>query len=194
MLQENLLILKKKILTEFSLKNFFLVAKEWGTWWVDTIWCESDQGICNAYVYFNRCVQAMHIETWSSMSSLHLCFIYCSQLIVFSINRCCPVAKSCLTLRNPTDCSTPSVSVLYCLLEFSQTNVHWVSDAIQPAHPLSPSSPTALSLCQHQGLFQWIGSSHQVNKVLELQLQHQLFQGIFRVDFLAVQGTLKSLL
>ena len=86
--------------------------------------------------------------------------------------------------------------------EFAQTHVHWVSDAIQPFHPLSPPSPPALNLSQHQGLFQWVGSSHQVAKVLELQLQHQSFQWIFRVDsfridwfdLLTVQETLKSLL
>ena len=81
------------------------------------------------------------------------------------------------------DYSTPG-SLLHCLLEFAQTHIHWVSDAIQPPHPLlSPSSP-AFYLFQHQGLFQWVSSSHQMAKVLELQLQHQSFQWIFRVDFL----------
>ena len=61
-------------------------------------------------------------------------------------------------------------------------HVHWVGDAIQPSHPLS--SPSTFNLSQHQGLFQWVSSSHQVAKVLELQLQHQSFQWIFRVDFL----------
>ena len=65
---------------------------------------------------------------------------------------------------------------------------HWVGDAIQPSHPLSPPSSSALNLSQHQGLFQWVSSSHQVARVLELQLQlqlhHQSFQWIFRVDFL----------
>ena len=65
-----------------------------------------------------------------------------------------------------------------------QTHVHWISDAIQPSHPLSSSSPLALNLFQHQGLFQWVSSSHQVAKVLEFQLQHQSFQWIFRTDFL----------
>ena len=62
-------------------------------------------------------------------------------------------------------------------------HVHWVSDATQPSYPLSSPSPSAFSL-SHQGLFQWVGSSHQVAKVLELQLQHQSFQWIFRIDFL----------
>ena len=70
------------------------------------------------------------------------------------------------------------------LLEFTQTHVHWVSDAIQPSHPLSSPSPPAFNLSQHQGLFKWVSSSHQVAKVLELHLQHQSFQWIFRVDFL----------
>ena len=69
------------------------------------------------------------------------------------------------------------------LQEFTQTHVHWISDAIQPSHPVSSPSPT-LSLSQHQGLFQWVSSSHQVAKVLEFQLQHQSFQWIFRTDFL----------
>ena len=88
------------------------------------------------------------------------------------------------------------------LPELAQTLVHWVSDVIQPSHSLSPPSPPAFNLSQHQGLFQWVSSSHQVTKALELQLQHQFFQWIFRVDLLedllvwlfAVQGTLKSLL
>ena len=72
------------------------------------------------------------------------------------------------------------------LLEFTQTHVHWVGDAIQPSHPLSSPSPLAFNLAQHQGLFRWVGSSHQVAKVLEfqLQLQHQSFQWTFRTDFL----------
>ena len=70
------------------------------------------------------------------------------------------------------------------LLEFAQTHVHRISDAIQPSYPLlSPSSP-AFNLSQHQGLFTWVSSLHLVAKVLELQLQHQSFQWIFRTDFL----------
>jgi len=61
---------------------------------------------------------------------------------------------------------------------------HWVGDAVQPSHPLSSPSPPALNLSQHQGLFQWVTSSHQVAKVLELQLQHQSFQWTPRTDFL----------
>ena len=82
------------------------------------------------------------------------------------------------------NCSTPGLPVLHYLSEFAQTLVHWVSDVIQPSQPLSPPSPLALSLSQHQGLFQWVSSSHQVAKVLELLLQHQSFQWIFRVGCL----------
>jgi len=94
---------------------------------------------------------------------------------------CCSVTKSCVALCNPMNCWVPGFLVLHYLLEFAQTHVCWVRDAIQPSHPLSTPSPPALNLSQHQGLFQWVGSSHWVAKVLELQ--HQSFQWIFRVDF-----------
>ena len=97
---------------------------------------------------------------------------------------CCSVAQSRLTLCNPMDCSTSGFPVLHHLPEFAQTHVHWVGNSIQPSHPLSPASLPALNFSEYQGLFQWVGSSHQVAKVLELQLQHQSFQLIFRVDFL----------
>ena len=66
----------------------------------------------------------------------------------------------------------------------AQTHVHWVTDAIQPSHPLSSPSPLTFNPSQHQGLFKWVSSSHQVAKVLEFQLQHQSFQWTFRTDFL----------
>ena len=94
------------------------------------------------------------------------------------------VAKLCLTLCNPMNCSTPSLPVHHQLLEFTQTHVHWVSDAIQPSCPLSSPSPPAPNPSQHQGLFQWVNSSHEVAKVLEFQLQHQSFQWTPRTDLL----------
>ena len=97
---------------------------------------------------------------------------------------CCLVTKSYPTLCDLMDCSTPGFPVLHYLLEFAQTHAHWVGDAIQTSHPLSPPSPPAFNLSQHQGLFQWVNSSHQVTKVLEYQLQHQSFQWIFRIDSL----------
>ena len=103
------------------------------------------------------------------------------------------VAQSCPTLCDPMNRSTPGLPVEHQILEPTQTRVHWDGDAIQPFHPLSPPSPPALNLSQHQGLFQWVSSSHQMAKVLEFHLQHQSFLWTPRTDLLAVQGTLKSL-
>ena len=87
-------------------------------------------------------------------------------------------------LCDPMDCSMPGLPVHHQLLELTQTHVHWVGDAIQPTHPLLSPSPPAFNLSQHQGLFQWVSSLHQVAKILEFQLWHQSFQSIFRTDFL----------
>ena len=86
------------------------------------------------------------------------------------------VTQSCPILCDPMDCSTPGLPVHYQLLELTQTHVHCVSDAIQPSHPLSSPSPPTFNLSLHQDLFQCVSSSHQVAKVLEIQLQHQSFQ------------------
>ena len=113
------------------------------------------------------------------------------------------VTQLCLTPWDPMNRSTPGFPVHHQLPESTQTHAHRVNDAIQPSHPLlSSPSPPALNLSQHQGLFQWVSSSHQVAKVLEFQLQHQSFQWTPRtdllwmdwLDLLSVQGTLKSLL
>ena len=106
------------------------------------------------------------------------------------------------TLWDPMNHSTLGLPVHHQLLESTQTHVRCISDATQPTHPLLSPSPTALNLSQHQGLFRWVSSSHQVAKVLEFQLQHQSFHehpGLISfkmdwLDLLAVQGTLKSLL
>ena len=100
------------------------------------------------------------------------------------------------------DCSTPGFPVQNQLTEFAQTHTHWVGDAIQPYHPLSSPSPPAFNLAQHQGLFKWVSSSHQVAKVLCFSFSispSNEYSGLisFRMywlDLLAVQGTLKSLL
>ena len=112
-------------------------------------------------------------------------------------------------LCDPMDFSASGFPVLHHLPEFAQTHSHGADDAIQPSHPLSPPSPFAFNLSQHQGLCQKVNSLHQVAKVLELQLQHQSFclnispsneySGLisFRIDWfdlLVVQWTLKSLL
>ena len=80
------------------------------------------------------------------------------------------VAQSCPTLCDPMNRSTPGLPVPHQLPEFTQTHIHRVSDAIQPSHPMSPPSPPAPNPSQHQSLFQWVNSSHEVAKVLELQL------------------------
>ena len=111
-------------------------------------------------------------------------------------------AQLCVSLCDPMECSTPGLPVHHQLLEFTQTHVYWVGDAIQPSHLLSSPFPPALNLSQHQDLLKWVRSSHQVAKVLEFQLQHQSFQWTPRtdllrmdwLDLLAVQGTLKGLL
>ena len=86
------------------------------------------------------------------------------------------VTQLCPTLCDPMNRSTPGLPVHHQLQEFTQTHVHRVSDAIQPSHPLSSPSPPAPNPSQHQGLFQWVNSSHEVAKVLEFQLQHHSFQ------------------
>ena len=90
------------------------------------------------------------------------------------------VAQSCPTLCDFMKCSTQGLPVHHHLPESTQTHVHRVGDAIQPSHPLSSPSLLALNLSQHQGLFKWVSSSHQVAEVLEFQLQHQSF--IFIID------------
>ena len=96
-------------------------------------------------------------------------------LLIYEDCCCCSITKLCPPVCNPMDYGMP---------EFAQIHVHRVSDAIQPSDPLSTPSPLAFILSQHQGLFQWVSSLHQVAKVLEFQLQHQSFLWIFRTDFL----------
>ena len=112
------------------------------------------------------------------------------------------VAQSCPTLWDFMNCSTPGLPVHHQLPEFTQTHVHQVSDAIQPSHPLLSPSPLAPNPSQHQSLFQWVNSSHEVAKVLDFSFSispSNEHPGLisFRMDWLdllAVQGTLKSLL
>ena len=90
------------------------------------------------------------------------------------------VSKIC----EPMDCSTPHFPVHHQHPELTQTHGHRVGDTIQPCLPLSSPSPPSLNLSQHQGLFQWVSTSHQVAKVLEFQLQHQSYQWTPRSDLL----------
>ena len=118
----------------------------------------------------------------------HKCFwvalIVHSPRVCFSSVQFSSVAQSCPTLCDPMNRSTPGLPVHHQLPEFIQTHIHRVSDDIQPSHPLSSPSPPAPSPSQHQGLFQWVSSSHQVAKVLGFQLQHQSFQWTPRTDLL----------
>ena len=136
-------------------------------------------------------------DGFNSLSPIYWTPIICQVHGQFS-----SVTQSCPTLCDPLDWSMLGFPVHRQLLELAQTHVYQLSDAIQPSHPLLSPSPHAFNLSQHQSLFHWVKSLHQVAKVLELQLKHRSFQEIFRVDFLkvdwfdllAIQGTLKSLL
>ena len=120
------------------------------------------------------------LGTWPNLlCSTSIIFIWISMSVQFST-----LAQSCLTLCSPMDCSMPVLPVHHKLPKFTQTHVHWVGDAIQPSHPLSSPSYPTFNLSQHQGLFKWVSSLHQVAKVVEFQPQHQSFQWIFRTDFL----------
>ena len=134
------------------------------------------QSICKWAQNTEEMTAYVHKMAWQSSSSE--AWVYSQWNLC-----CCSITKSCLTLCDPMDCSTPGFPVLHYLPEFAQNHVHWVSDAIQPTHPLSPPSPPALSLSQRH-LFQLVGCLHQVAKVLELQLQYQSFQWIFSIAFL----------
>ena len=101
---------------------------------------------------------------------IHHTYIQC----IYSVTHLC----------DPLDCSMPGFPVHHQFLELAQTHVHWVSDTFQPSYALLSPSPPSFNLSQHQSLFKWVSSSHQVAKVLEFQLQHQSFQWIFRTDFL----------
>ena len=112
------------------------------------------------------------------------------------------VTQSCMTLCDPMNCSTPGLPVHHQLLEFTQTQVHPVGDAIQPSHPLSSPSLPAPNPSQHQGLFQWVSSLHQEPKYWSFSFsispsnEHPGRISFRRdlLDLLAVQGTLKSIL
>ena len=106
------------------------------------------------------------------------------QIVTYNHVQSSSVAQPCSTLCDPINRSTSGLPVHHQLPEFTQTQIHRVSDAIQPSHPLSSPSPPAPNPSRHQSLFQWINSSHEVAKVLELQLLHHSFQRNPRADLL----------
>ena len=107
-----------------------------------------------------------------------ICFLHANSVQFSSFTQSRP------TLCDPMNHSTPGLPVHHQLPEFTQTYIHQVSDAIQPSHPLSSPFPPVPNPSQHQSLFQWVNSSHEVAKVLEFQLQHYSFQRNPRADLL----------
>ena len=146
----------------------------------------SSSAIRDVYSVVIPCELYLKMSLWNTLDQLLLLMIQDKfiKLYLFMILQFSSVAQSCPTLCDPMDCSVPGLPIHHQLQEFAQTHVHWVGDAIQPSHPLSSPSPAIFNPSQHQGLFQWVSSLHQVAKVLEFQLQHQSYQWIFRTDFL----------
>ena len=153
----------------------------------------SSRNLISSLTYISRHVKTLHSTHFLSypphkplffLPSIHLVRLICKCLYFVIMFLFSSVTQSYPTLCDPMDCSTSGFPVHHELPEFTQTNVHWVGDTIEPSHPLSSPSLPALNPSQHQGLFQWVSSLHQVAKVLEFLLQHQSFQWIFRTDFL----------
>ena len=126
------------------------------------------------FLYFNFSKEWLPKVKRLSIVSMVFFFLL---LLLFS-------SQLCSTLCDLMDCSTLGLPVTHHLLEFAQVHGHCMDDTILLSHLLTPSSPSALSLSQHQGLFQWVGCSNQVAKILKLRLQHQPSQRVFVVDFL----------
>ena len=133
------------------------------------IWTKPGCESCSRIHGFNHCATLHHIKCLFSSRNNHQKMEIAKKLKIICNIQFSSVARSCLTLCDPMNCSAPGLPVHHQLPESTQTHVHWVSDAIQPSHPLSSPSP-ALNSSQHQGLFQWVNSLHEVAKVLEFQL------------------------
>ena len=128
------------------------------------------------HICFISCIEGGFFTHWATWEALIGAFSSVQFSSVQSLSH--------FQLCDPMNRSTPGLPVHHHLLEFTQTRVHWVGDAIQPSHPLlSPFSP-AFNFSQHQGLFQWVSSSHQVAKVLDFELQYHEYSGLisFRID------------
>ena len=117
--------------------------------------------MCNLQIqHLSQDWPAFFFRSFSSLWAIYMSGVSSVQLL------------SHVRLCDPMDCSTPGFPAHDQLQKLAKTHVHWLGDAIQPFHPLSSPSPTALNLSQHQGLFQWVSSLHEMAKVSELQLQH----------------------
>ena len=139
---------------------------------------------------FTRCLLYNNLD--SALNHWHLWFLSLKNPMCkwenwgprLTATKCSVQSLSRVWLCNPMNHSAPGLPVHHKLPEFTQTHVHLVGDAIQPSHPLLSPSPPAPNPSQHQGLFQWVNSSHEVAKVLKFQLQHQSFQWTPRTDLL----------
>jgi len=129
-------------------------SQGWGAWWAAVSGVAQSSSSSRMW---QTPLHRLYIDSWHSFNDLNQ--------VQFS-----SVAQLCPTLCDPVNRSTPGLPVHHQLPEFTQTHVHRVSDAIQPSHPLLSPSPPAPSPFQHQSLFQWVNSSHEVAKVLEFQL------------------------
>ena len=135
---------------------------------------------CENFTSPSFCIMARltHSSLVWCLSSLFRTFSSFKPVVVVQLLSCVQLFATSWTAAQP------DFPVLDCLAEFAQTHVHWVGDAIQPSHSLLSPSPPALSFSQHQGPFQWVSSSQQVVKVVEIQLQQESFQWTSRVEFL----------
>ena len=134
------------------------------------------------YIHFNPAIPVVGIYP---PDILYVRNIICIRIFILALFLSSSVQSlSHVWPCDPMNRSTPGFPVHHQLPEFTQTHIHRVGDAIQPSHPLSSPSPLAPNPSQHQGLFQWVNSSHEVAKVLEFQLQHQSFQWTPRTDLL----------
>ena len=156
-------------------KSYSFVTKSWK--WHSIAFAIFHLSLVLAYTQRDRLQKDVNARRQECLGAiLKVCLPY---LFQFS-----SVVQLCRTLCNPMNYSMPGLPVHHKHPEFTQTHVYRVSDAIQPSHPLLSPSPPAPNPSQHQSLFQLVSSSHQVAKILELQLQHQCFQWIFRTYFL----------
>ena len=160
-------------------------GKFWKRWEYQTTWHASWE--IYTQVKKQQLELDMEQQTDSKSGKEYVKAVYCHRAYLTYMQssvQFSSVAQSCPTLCDPMNCRMPGLPVHHQLPESTQTYVRRVGDAIQPSHPLSSPSPPAFNLSQHQSLFKWVSSSHQVAKILEFQLQHQSFQWTPRTDLL----------